>query len=740
NGAVRDTIVSSATRDGQNERYDGFYSHPDGRFIAVHRESDSDLNLLSSGGGRLFTFGNASADGLSTQIWDIVFPESGGAAVLSLEPRDDAPLVNSNGFAPAAELVLFNSVVSVGSVTRQTIDLDFEPSSTEAGIGYARSLALTDGDFALVGGTLARVTTMDNGEGTLIADDFNTPAAVWKYSLDGDVTPGEAFEEIDGLVTIEAAEFTEAAASGSLAWVEQSDANALDSRFMTVPDAGGVNTGNSLTGPKLDYDINFQNSGTYYVWVRMTGDGGADDSIHVGLNGQASTLGGFGLSSGDDNVFRWTNGTNSLGRRITVDVPSPGIHTLNVWMREDGVKVDDIRVARSINFDPNVANPPPPPPPNVAPTIASLLDSPDPVQATDGFITLTATGVNDVDGTVASVSFFDGQGTLLGADSNGSNGWSLQVDISGLAAGAYTYSAVAMDDDGAESQPVQTTNTVAPTQTGPAFEEVDGVVTIEAADASRRTTAGNGVAWVEVADSAAVGGTLVQALPDIDSNTGTALTGPKLDYDINFQNSGVYYVWVRMTGDGGANDSVHVGLNGQAETLDGQFGFYSNNRNVLEWTDGTTPLGRRLTVNVPSAGVHTLNIWAREDGVRVDEIRVARSVDFDPRVTTPPPPPPNQAPTIVALTDSPDPAPIDSEILIQATGVNDVDGTVPLVRFFREVVGGEDVLLFTDRNPSNGFAGFISVAELAPGSTTTYYAIAEDNDGAQSTRAVTTNT
>ncbi|MEM7809651.1 MAG: hypothetical protein AAF561_16195, partial [Planctomycetota bacterium] len=47
NGAVRDTIVSSATRDGQNERYDGFYSHPDGRFIAVHRESDSDLNLLS---------------------------------------------------------------------------------------------------------------------------------------------------------------------------------------------------------------------------------------------------------------------------------------------------------------------------------------------------------------------------------------------------------------------------------------------------------------------------------------------------------------------------------------------------------------------------------------------------------------------------------------------------------------------------------------------------------------------
>ncbi|MEM1013444.1 MAG: hypothetical protein AAGI46_14630, partial [Planctomycetota bacterium] len=328
----------------------------------------------------------------------------------------------------------------------------------------------------------------------------------------------------------------------------------------------------------------------------------------------------------------------------------------------------------------------------------------------------------------------------LGTDNNGSNGWSLAVDISGLAPGTYTYSAVARDDDGAESQPVQTTNTVAPTQTGSAFEEVDGVVTIEAADASRRTTAGNGVAWVDVADSAAVGGTLVQALPDIDSNTGTALTGPKLDYDINFQNSGVYYVWVRMTGDGGANDSVHVGLNGQAETLDGQFGFYSNNRNVLEWTDGTTPLGRRLTVNVPSAGVHTLNIWAREDGVKVDEIRVARSVDFDPRVTTPPPPPPNQAPTIGALTDSPDPAPIDSEILIQATGVNDVDGTVPLVRFFREVVGGEDVLLFTDRNPSNGFAGFISVAELAPGSTTTYYAIAEDNDGAQSIRAITTNT
>ncbi|MEM1013537.1 MAG: hypothetical protein AAGI46_15110, partial [Planctomycetota bacterium] len=597
---------------GEN-RYGGFHSHPDGRYLAQNVEFDGDVNLLTSEGERVAFLGNLDFDGIRVGIDDVRFPESGGAAILTSIRGEftETPLINggSSGGRVSRLLVaddLTPSGLGLGTAATLLVGQQLEFGTPEASIGYATALALDGaGDHVFAGGTLAALQLVDSGNGTFIVDDFDTPAAVWKYSLDGDAPPIEAFEEVDGLVTIEAAEFTEAATTPDGNWVTVNNLDAINSQFMTVF-GSGVNTRDDLTGPRLDYDINFQNSGTYYVWVRMTGDGGANDSIHVGLNGQASTLGGFGLSSGDDNVFRWTNGTNSLSRRITVDVPSPGVHTLNVWMREDGVKVDDIRVARSINFDPNVANPPPPPPPNVAPTIASLLDSPDPVQATDGFITLTATGVNDVDGTVASVSFFDGQGALLGTDSNGSNGWSLQVGISDLAPGTYTYSAVARDDDGAESQPVQTTNTVAPTQTGPAFEEVDGVVTIEAADASRRTTAGNGVAWVDVADTAAVGGTLVQALPDIDSNTGTALTGPKLDYDINFQNRGIYYVWVRMTGDGGANDSVHVGLNGQAETLDGLFGFYSNNRNVLEWTDGTTPLGRRLTVNVPSAGVHTL--------------------------------------------------------------------------------------------------------------------------------------
>ena len=44
-------------------------------------------------------------------------------------------------------------------------------------------------------------------------------------------------------------------------------------------------TGLDLTGPRLDYDINFTETGTYRLWVRTAGASGNDDSFHAGLDG-----------------------------------------------------------------------------------------------------------------------------------------------------------------------------------------------------------------------------------------------------------------------------------------------------------------------------------------------------------------------------------------------------------------------------------------------------------------------
>ena len=53
---------------------------------------------------------------------------------------------------------------------------------------------------------------------------------------------------------------------------------------------GGHDTGYAANSERLDYEINFVKTGTYYVWVLAWGEGGSDDSCHVGLDGQETPL------------------------------------------------------------------------------------------------------------------------------------------------------------------------------------------------------------------------------------------------------------------------------------------------------------------------------------------------------------------------------------------------------------------------------------------------------------------
>jgi len=99
---------------------------------------------------------------------------------------------------------------------------------------------------------------------------------------------------------------------------------------------------------------------------------------------------------------------------------------------------------------------------NAAPTIASLSDTPDPVTRADQ-VTLEAHGVDDPDGSVASVAFYretngtaglqtgGGGDTLIDTDGSSSSGWKITFSTSGLPADTYTYYAQATDAEGATS-------------------------------------------------------------------------------------------------------------------------------------------------------------------------------------------------------------------------------------------------------------------------------------------------
>lgn len=118
------------------------------------------------------------------------------------------------------------------------------------------------------------------------------------------------------------------------------------------PNAGlNINDPNILTlSPRLDYVVNFPTAGTYFVWVRVSGPSGADDSMHIGLNGALGEFGtnltGFPAAG----TYGWVSTTS--GGRARVVVPSAGNHTVNLWMREDGTIVDRILLTSDTAYVP----------------------------------------------------------------------------------------------------------------------------------------------------------------------------------------------------------------------------------------------------------------------------------------------------------------------------------------------------------------------------------------------------
>jgi hypothetical protein len=153
-----------------------------------------------------------------------------------------------------------------------------------------------------------------------------------------------------GIVSIEAERFHARIDQGGRSWnrvalTGQSGVGAMDSQ----PNAGAsVDTGFVTNSPRLDYWVNFTKTGTHHVWVRMRGATGADDSLHAGLDGTASsTSDRIGATSA---TFVWTRETD--GPPATLSVPSIGLHRVSIWMREDGTQLDKILLTKSKTFRP----------------------------------------------------------------------------------------------------------------------------------------------------------------------------------------------------------------------------------------------------------------------------------------------------------------------------------------------------------------------------------------------------
>jgi hypothetical protein len=178
-----------------------------------------------------------------------------------------------------------------------------------------------------------------------------------------------AFEPTGNLVSIEVENYDTNLGQGFISgttthqqWDALADGLASGSAGLTVANAGEIrNNGQQQTydptadAPKLDYIVDFSQTGTYYVWARGKGDD-SGNSIHVGLDGEMVTNANkiqFG-SSGSAN-WLWDN-SNAAGGLARLQINSVGKHTINAWMREDGVSIDKLILTKDAGYDPNTVN------------------------------------------------------------------------------------------------------------------------------------------------------------------------------------------------------------------------------------------------------------------------------------------------------------------------------------------------------------------------------------------------
>jgi hypothetical protein len=156
-----------------------------------------------------------------------------------------------------------------------------------------------------------------------------------------------AFQEAAGQVVMEAEHFASKTPRNAHDWLLRTSITgyAGTGYMESSPNSATTRDTNYLTNsPELIYNVQVTNTGTYYVWVRGSATSGNDDSIHVGLDGA-------GPASADrlttiPSSWGWTRNTMD-GSPATLNIATAGLHTIHIWMREDGSRLDRILLRKS---------------------------------------------------------------------------------------------------------------------------------------------------------------------------------------------------------------------------------------------------------------------------------------------------------------------------------------------------------------------------------------------------------
>jgi hypothetical protein len=234
------------------------------------------------------------------------------------------------------------------------------PDAGPSGGTDAGSVGGTDGGPAggtdAGGGPLARVFEEVGGLVAVEAehfaenDDNGTPRAwyVTSASMTPGITPDPDEPHVDG-------------ASGG-AYVEGLPDTRVTHDDPLVSGESFFNTAGA--GPTLTYRIHFNTPGTYYVWGRALTTGTEDNGAHVGIDDDWPSSGTRMQWCGSRGSWLWRNAQRDSGGSacgvdgtITIDVETAGEHRVRISMREDGFELDKLVLTTDADYTPAGAGP-----------------------------------------------------------------------------------------------------------------------------------------------------------------------------------------------------------------------------------------------------------------------------------------------------------------------------------------------------------------------------------------------
>jgi hypothetical protein len=171
----------------------------------------------------------------------------------------------------------------------------------------------------------------------------------YSYTQDYDFQQGD---DVDYLVVMEAENFSENTPVDDVMWAptDSPDDYSGEGAMMAVTSAPFASAASAMEGSAvMTYKINFTESGIHYIWARASRTGGGDDSYHAGIDGVIGENGEFLTFHETDfeaGTWGWINYRNNIEPGY-VDIPEAGVHELNIYIRENGFRIDKILLTPS---------------------------------------------------------------------------------------------------------------------------------------------------------------------------------------------------------------------------------------------------------------------------------------------------------------------------------------------------------------------------------------------------------